>query len=453
MLEKNKEYVVDIIDNGYEGEGIAKIDNFTVFIPNCIKGEKVRILIVKILKTHSYGKVLEILTKSEYREESDCNIYKQCGGCNLRHVDYEYTLNMKKEIVENCISKELGKKVKIENTVGMGIPYFYRNKLQYPLGIDRDGKPKMGIYTKRTHDIISTNQCYIQNELSQEIANDIYAYIIENKIEVYNEATLKGLVRHIVIKIGVLTNEVMVILVLNNSKLPKEKEFVKYLTEKYPEVKTVVKNMNSKNTNVILGPKDEVIYGDGYIYDNLGEYKFKISPKSFYQTNPVQTEVLYNIAVEYANLTGKENIFDLYCGIGTIGIFASKKAKEVYGIEIVEEAIIDAKENSKINNIKNINFFAGPVEKIFPDIIEKENIEIDVVFLDPPRKGIDTETLETILKIGPKKVVYISCNPATLARDLKTLAQNYKIQKVQPVDMFPYTSHIETVSLLTLQTG
>ena len=243
----------------------------------------------------------------------------------------------------------------------------------------------------------------------------------------------------------------MIILVVKQEQLPKQKELVQQLKEKYREIKTIVKNINSKNTNVILGEKEEILWGDGYIYDTLGDYKFKISPKSFYQINPVQTEVLYHIAIEYAKLTRKETVFDLYCGIGTIGIFASSFAKKIYGIEVVEDAIKDAKENAKNNHIDNIEFYVGEVENIFPELVEKQKIEPDVVFLDPPRKGSDEKTLQTLLTIRPKKIIYIRCNPATLARDLKKIEKQYEIKKVQPVDMFPYTKHVECVSLLCLK--
>ena len=333
----------------------------------------------------------------------------------------------------------------------MGFPYYYRNKLQYPVGIDNNQNTVMGVFSERTHHIVPTKECYIQNQTAQKIADSIYQFLLEHHISGYDEEKGIGIVRHIVIRVGIYSKEVMIILVVKQEQLPKQKELVQYLKEKYPEIKTIVKNINSKNTNVILGEKEEILWGDGYIYDTLGDYKFKISPKSFYQINPVQTEVLYHIAIEYAKLTRKETVFDLYCGIGTIGIFASSFAKKIYGIEVVEDAIKDAKENAKNNHIDNIEFYVGEVENIFPELVEKQKIEPDVVFLDPPRKGSDEKTLQTLLTIRPKKIIYISCNPATLARDLKKIEKQYEIKKVQPVDMFPYTKHVECVVAMILK--
>lgn len=450
-LKKNKEYIVRIIDNGYEGEGIAKIENKTIFVPNGIEGEKVRIKILKNLKSHAYAKIIEIMESSDKRVEPECESNSKCGGCNLRHIEYDETLNIKKKIVENCFRKEIEKNIEIEKTIGMGFPYYYRNKLQYPVGIDNNGNTVMGIYSARTHNIVATTECLIQNRKAQEIANTVYKFIIDNKIPGYDEEKGTGIVRHVIVRIGIYSNEIMVILVTKQEKLPKEKEFVQYLKQKHPEIRTIIKNINNENTNVILGEREEILYGDGYIKDTLGRYEFKISTKSFYQINPVQTEILYNIAIEYANLTGKETVFDLYCGIGTIGIFASEFAKHVYGIEVVKEAVKDAIENAKINKINNIEFYTGEVENILQELIEKKEIEPDIVFLDPPRKGSDEKTIQTLLNVKPKKIVYISCNPATLVRDIRMLEEKYEVKKVQPIDMFPYTKHVECVSVLELK--
>lgn len=450
-VEKNEEYIVDIIDQGFEGEGIAKIHNFTIFIEGAIKGEKCKILIVKVTTSHAFGKLIEILENSKYRVEADCGTYKRCGGCNLRHIDYEETLNIKQNTVQNLVSKTLNNKINVNMTIGMGNPYNYRNKAQYPVGLDKNNEPVMGVYAKRTHEIIPMRNCMIQNPLSEQIANFVFHFFIQNNIPIYNEKNGKGLLRHIVIKVGIRTHEIMCILVLNGKELKKEKELVKLLIKEFPEVKTVVKNINVKNTNIILGNVNEVIYGDGYIYDKLGDYTFKISPMSFYQINPVQTEVLYNTAIEMANLSKTETLFDLYCGIGTIGIFASPYVKKVYGIEIVKQAIEDAKENASINDIRNIEFFAGDVEKIFEDVLKKNSDKPDVIFVDPPRKGLDRHTIENILNVKPNKVVYISCNPASLVRDLKLLEEKYDVREIQPVDMFPFTSHVECCSVLYLK--
>lgn len=452
LLKKNEEYVVEIIDNGFKGEGIAKIENFTIFVDGAIKGEKIKIKILKVTSSHAFGKIIEIIEKSENRIEEDCSTYKKCGGCELRHIDYETTINMKKYSVENTLKKTLSRKdIEVNEVIKMDNPYFYRNKLQYPIGVDDNNNLVMGVYAQRSHKIIETNECRIQNKLCQNIAKDIFKFIKENNIKVYNEKTLTGSIRHIIVRIGIKTNEVLVTLVTNERKIEKEDLLVKYITEKYKEIKTIAKNINSKNTNVILGNKTEIIFGDGYIEDYIGKFKFKISPRSFYQVNPVQTEKLYSKAVEYAGLTGEETIFDLYCGIGTIGIFASDNVKKIYGIETIKEAIDDAKENAKINGVNNSEFFVGDVEKVLPEFIKERNITADVIFIDPPRKGCDNTALETILNIEPKKIVYVSCNPASLARDLKTLEEKYKIEKLAICDMFPFTHHVECVTSLKLK--
>ena len=309
----------------------------------------------------------------------------------------------------------------------------------------------MGVFAERTHEIVATTECKIQNEKCQLIANDIFDFIINNKILVYDEKKLKGTIRHIVIRIGIKTDEIMVVLVTNSRKIPLEKELIKFLTTKYVNIKTIVKNINNKNTNVILGKENEILYGDGFIYDYLGDYKFKISPMSFYQVNPIQTEILYNTAIEAAELKGDEIALDLYCGIGTIGLFASKKVKKLYGMEIVEQAIEDAKENARINNVENSEFYASDVEIGLPKLIKDKKIKPDVVFVDPPRKGLDDVTINTLINIQPKRIVYISCNPATLARDLTKFIEKYDINQITPVDMFAYTTHVECCAVMTLK--
>mgnify|MGYP002541186101 CR=1 FL=1 len=451
MLTKNQEYIVNIIDNGFQGEGIAKIDGITVFIPKAIKGEKIKIKILKVTNSHAFGKIIEILESSQFRIAPDCATYSKCGGCSMRHISYEATVEMKKNAVEVTLGKALGRNIKVSEILKMKNPYNYRNKLQYPIGVDENGKPVMGVFAERSHRIIETKECKIQDFLSQKIANSIYEFILKNNISVYNEEKLKGSLRHIVIRIGKKTNEVMITLVSNTESFGKEKELVEYITKKYPEVKTIVKNINNKNTNVILGKKTKILYGEGYIYDYLGEFKFKISPLSFYQVNPIQTEKLYNKAIEYAELSGNETIFDLYCGIGTIGIFASKNAKKLYGIETIPEAIEDAKNNAKLNNIENAEFFVGDVEKALPEFIKKRNIKPDAVFVDPPRKGCDKTALETIMQIEPNKIIYVSCNPATLGRDLKILEEKYELKKLAICDMFPFSKHVECVTVLQLK--
>jgi len=405
---------------------------------------------LKVNKTIAFGKILEILKESKIRVKPDCEFYPKCGGCNLRHIEYKASLEMKKTAVKNTLKKALKRDVEIceiigmDENAGMSAPCYYRNKLQYPVGIEkehfRDGKkeePIMGVFAKRSHRIIPVNDCKIQNKDCQKVARDVFEFIKEREITGYNEETGEGLVRHIIVRIGVKTNEIMVILVLNSWDLPYEKELVDFVIKGNPKVKTIVKNLNNKNTNVILGLENRTIFGDGFIYDYLGDKKFKISPLSFYQVNPVQTVKLYTKAVEYAELTGNETIFDLYCGVGTIGIFASDKAKKLYGIETIENAINDAKENARLNNIENAEFMVGDVENVLPKFLEENDIKPDVVFLDPPRKGCDKTAIDTLLGIEPKKIVYISCNPASLARDLGLFEEKYEIKEITLVDMFP----------------
>lgn len=450
-IEKNKEYIVDIIDNGYEGEGIAKINDFTIFIPGAIKGEKVKVIIVKVLSSHAFGKIVEIINTSNSRKEVDCTTYKRCGGCNLRHINYADTLNIKREIVQNLVNKTLKNEVKVKETIGMDKPFYYRNKAQYPVGKDKENKPVMGVFANRTHEIIPINKCYIQNEQTEEIAKYAFELWNKNNLSIYDEKTRKGLLRHIVTKIGIKTNEIMLILVINGDKFKDEEGFVRNIINKYPNVKTIVKNINTKNTNVILGDKNIKLYGDGYIKDRLGEYIFKISPLSFYQVNPIQAEKLYNIGVQAAKINKNDVVFDLYCGLGTISIFMAKYAKEVYGIEIVDEAVKMAEENASLNNVENTKFISGDVEIVLDELINIKHIIPDVIMIDPPRKGLDNKSIENIMKIRPNRFVYISCNPATLVRDLAKFENMYDVQEIQPVDMFPWTSHVECVAVLNLK--
>ena len=451
MVEKNKEYIVEIVDTGYKGEGIAKIDDFAIFIPNAIKGEKMKIKIIKVLTSYAFGKIIEIIEPSKNRLDSDCSTYKRCGGCNLRHVKYDETLKIKQNLVQSLVNKTLKNKIKVKETIGMENPYYYRNKAQFPIGKDKENNVVMGVFANRTHEIIPIEECFIQNKEIQKLSKFILGFIKENDISVYDETSRKGLIRHIVTKIGIKTNEIMCIIVINGKEIPKEKELTMQIIKKFPNVKTIVKNINTKNTNVIMGEKNEKIYGDGYIEDKLGEYTFKISPHSFYQVNPVQAEKLYSIGVEAANINKEDVVFDLYCGIGTISLFMAKHAKKVYGVEIVEQAIKDAKENAKINNIKNTEFIAGDTQLILDDLINNKKIIPNVVMVDPPRKGLDNRSVENILKIMPNRFVYISCNPATLVRDLAKFEEMYEIKSIQPVDMFPFTAHVECVCVLNRQ--
>ena len=450
-VQKNKEYIVDIIDNGFEGEGIAKIDGFTIFIPNAIKGEKIKILIVKVLSSHAFGKILEIIEKSEHRVDIDCISFQRCGGCNLRHIDYEETLNMKQRVVQNLVNKNLKNKIIVKPCWGMGNPYNYRNKLQFPIGQDKEGKPIVGVFANRTHEIIPVENCLLQHKKANQIVKYIIDIINKYNLTIYDEKTGEGLLRHIMIKTGFRTNQIMVVFVINGDFLPFAKDIAEDLQGACHDITSMVVNINKRNTNVILGDKNINIIGKGFIQDILGNYLFNISPLSFYQVNPIQAEALYNIAIENAKISKEDIVFDLYCGIGTITLFASEFAKKVYGIEIVEQAIEDAKENAKINKIDNVEFIAGDTEVVLTDLIENKKIIPNVVIVDPPRRGLDKTTINNILKISPKRVVNISCNPATLMRDLSLLEEKYEINMIQPVDMFPFTSHVESVAILELK--
>lgn len=440
-IKKNEEYIVDIIDCGSNGEGIAKINGYTIFVIGGVKGEKCKIHILKVLSSHAFAKVIEIIQKSANRVEPDCKTFPKCGGCDLRHITYAETLKIKQEKVQNLANKMLSESVKINETIGMESPIYYRNKAIFP--INKDGK--VGIYAKRSHDIIPICECKIQTKLSQEIAK----FVVNNwEYTIYDEKTQKGLLRNIMIREGFNTHEVMCAIVINSNKSIEYN--VEKLINKFPQIKSVVLNLNDKNTNVVLGKENIILYGDGYISDKLGEYTFKISPNSFYQVNPIQTEKLYNLAIKSANLNKEDILCDLYCGIGTIGIFASKYVKKVYGIEIVEDAIKDAKENAKLNNISNIDFIEGDVETAFDKLL-KQNIIPTAVIVDPPRKGLDNKTVENLKKLKLQKLVYVSCNPATLMRDLAKLEEVYFIKEITPVDNFCYSSHVESIASLQLK--
>lgn len=387
-MKKNEEYVVEIVDNGFGGEGIAKISGQVVFVPNAIKGEKIKIRILKVTTKIAYAKILKILEKSEYRTDEDCGTYGKCGGCDLRHMKYEHTIEMKKDAVENTLKKAIGREIKVDEILQMEEPFYYRNKLQYPVGQDENGEPMMGVFAKKSHRIIPTGKCKIQNQLAQKIANSIFEFAKENKISGYDEKRQTGILRHIIIRTSQKTNEVMVTLVVNTLKMPKEKKLVDFLTNQYKEIKTIVENLNDKNTNVILGSQNQVIFGDGYITDILLGKKFKISNMSFYQVNPIQTEKLYAKAIEYAKLIGNETIFDLYCGIGTIGICASSQAEKLIGIETIPEAIEDAKENATINHVKNAEFLVRRCRKNTARIGETKKYQTRCSFCRPTTKGL-----------------------------------------------------------------
>ncbi|MGV1066515.1 23S rRNA (uracil(1939)-C(5))-methyltransferase RlmD [Clostridium perfringens] len=452
MVEKNKEYIFDIISQGYEGEGIAKIDNkYPIFIEGALKGEKVKVRIVKVNKNFAYGKLMEVLEASEERVNPPCAIYKRCGGCKLQHASYKAQLDFKWDRVKDCVSK-IGKldPTIVKYPLGMENPWRYRNKVQLPIGLI-NGEVKIGFFAPRSHDIIDMESCLIQDEIGDKVVKLTREWIEKFNIRPYNvdgEYDEKGIVRHIMIRRGFTTNEVMIVLVTNGENLPHKEEFVDLMVKNIPGIKSVIQNINSKKTNVILGLESKTLWGEDTISDYIGDFRFNISPLSFFQVNPIQTEVLYGKALEYANLTGNEEVFDAYCGTGTITLFLSQKAKKVYGVEIIPQAIDNAWINARENKVENVEFFVGESEVVIPDLINK-GVKADVVVVDPPRKGCDKKLLDAITNIDAKKIVYVSCDPSTLGRDLQVLEENgYKTLEVQPVDMFPNTAHIENVALL-----
>lgn len=450
-VEKNKDYEIYIDGFGYEGEGVGKIDNFTVFVKDALKGEKVKAKIVKINKNFAFGKLLEVLEASKDRVKPICPSYKRCGGCRLQHLSYEGQLDFKKDRVKDSFEKiakiKVGEEdagVKLYDTIGMETPYYYRNKVQLPVG-EKDGQILIGFYAERSHDIIDTNKCYIQDESANKVIEVMRSWIKAYNIKPYDEESGRGLLRHIMVRKGFKTNEVMVVLVTANRNLPHTEELISTLTENIEGIVSIIQNINSKKTNVVLGDKLITLWGKATIQDYIGQFKFNISPKSFFQVNPVQTEKLYSKVLEYAGLTGSETVFDAYCGTGTISLFLSQKAKKVYGVEIIPEAIDNAKENAIENGVENAEFIVGKSEEEIPRLINR-GIRPEVVVVDPPRKGCEKVLLESIAKAAPRTIVYVSCDPGTLARDLGILKElGYKAEKAQPVDMFPETAHVETV--------
>ena len=450
MLSKNKEYVVDIVDIGQGGVGIGKYEGFTVFVEGGLIQDKVKVRINKSKKNYAVGDIVEIIEKSPFRVDRICSDdLKDCGGCQIQELDYNKQLELKTNEVKQVISR-IGKleNVEIHETIGMQSPCRYRNKAQFPIQ-NINGSTAIGFYKKKSHDVIPTDMCVIQHDINDKIIKIIKTYIQAYNVSIYNETTHTGVLRHLVTKVGFTTNEVMVVLVANGTNLPHLNELASVLKENIPGFKTLVLNVNKAKTNVILGKENKVIYGNGKINDYIGDLVFEISPLSFFQVNPVQTEVLYNKVLEYAELKENDTVFDIYCGIGSISLFLAQKATKVYGIEIVEDAIKDAKINAKLNNLNNVEFYVGKAEEVVPKMYS-EGKTANVVVVDPPRKGCDEKVLDTIVSMKPDRVVYVSCNPSTLARDLAYLDERgYKCVEIQPVDMFPHTMHVECVVLMS----
>ena len=451
MVEKDKEYILDIESLGYEGEGIAKIKGYPIFIPGALIGERVKVIITKIKKNFAYGNVLEILEECDERRIPNCKSYNVCGGCISQHLSYNGQLDFKFSRVKDCIRKIGGLDESIvQYPIGMENVYRYRNKIQFHVGMV-NGKLSIGFFSEKSHEIIDMDTCLLQDEESEEIVKVIRKWMIDYSImpaKKDGKFFKKGVIRHIVIRKAFKTGEIMVILVTTNQKMPYVNELIERLNGKISNIKSIVQNINDKDTNLVMGQECINLYGSNYICDYIGKYKFNISPLSFFQVNPVQTEVLYNKALEYADINGDEIVFDAYCGTGTISLFLSQKAKKVYGVEIISQAIDNAKVNAEINNVHNAEFYVGKSEEVIPNLIEKGIIP-DVIVVDPPRKGCDSKLLDAIGKAKPRRIVYVSCDPSTLTRDLKYLeGEGYKTTEVQPVDMFPMTKHVENVALL-----
>ncbi|WP_195941926.1 23S rRNA (uracil(1939)-C(5))-methyltransferase RlmD [Mediterraneibacter faecis] len=462
-MNKNDIVTVEITDIGVSGEGIGHVDGYTLFIKDAVIGDVVEAKVMKAKKNYGYARLMKVITPSEYRVEPKCAFARRCGGCQIQEMSYDRQLVFKDQKIRGNLERIGGfTKDQIDTVmqpvVGMEHPFGYRNKAQFPFGADKEGNPITGFYAGRTHDIIANTDCALGVEKNKEILEIILQYMRENKIKSYDEKTGKGLIRHALIRYGFKTKEIMVCLVVNGKKFPKAERLIEKLIQ-IEGMTSITISPNTRRDNVIMGDSYEILWGQGYITDYIGNVKYQISPLSFYQVNPVQTEKLYGLALEYADLKGDETVWDLYCGIGTISLFLAQKAKQVYGVEIVPQAIDDAKENAKINAIDNAEFFVGKAEEVLPEYYAEyerehngETAHADVIVVDPPRKGCDETLLETIVKMQPEKIVYVSCDSATLARDLKYLCANgYEIKMCRGVDQFPQSVHVETVVLLSQQ--
>lgn len=460
MFKKNDMVTVEITDIGVTGEGIGKVDGYTLFIKDAIIGDVIEAKIMKAKKNYGYARLMKIVTPSEYRvKEPVCPMARKCGGCQIQEMTYEKQLQFKEAKVRGNllrignVPEDILDKV-TESIVGMEHPFHYRNKAQFPFGTDKDGNVVTGFYAGRTHSIIANTDCALGVEVNEEILKTILSFMKEYKIPAYDEETHQGLVRHALIRYGFTTKEIMVCLVINGNQLPAGEILAERLA-KIPGMTSITLSVNKEKTNVIMGNEIKPLWGQTYITDYIGNVKYQISPLSFYQVNPVQTEKLYGLALEYAGLSGHETVWDLYCGIGTISLFLAQKAKQVYGVEIVPQAIEDAKNNAKINEIKNAEFYVGKAEEVLPEYYKQYEQEhgktahADVIVVDPPRKGCEESLLQTMVDMQPERIVYVSCDSATLARDVKFLREKeYELVKVRAVDQFPNTVHTEVVTCL-----
>lgn len=471
-MKKNDIVTVEIEDIGVGGEGIGKAEGVTLFIKDALPGDVVTASVMKLKKTYGYARLLEIMTPSPYRVQPKCPISRKCGGCQIQALSYEEQLRYKQKKIRNNLVRIGGFEEKSvdawlqQPVIGMENPYRYRNKAQFPIGTDKEGNPVAGFYAGRTHCIIPVEDCYLGVKENREILDILLTFMKEKNISAYDEKTGTGLVRHVLIRYGFTTGEFMVCLVINGRKLPFSEVLVERLAA-IPGMTSISFNINTEKTNVILGDKVETLWGKPYITDYIGDIRYQISPLSFFQVNPVQTERLYQTALSYAGLTGRETVWDMYCGIGTISLFLARKAKQVYGVEIVPQAISDARENARLNGITNAEFFVGKAEEVLPEFYKRKGAETerndgasaamdkkmlhpDVIVVDPPRKGCEESLLETMVKMAPERIVYVSCDSATLARDLKYLCgRGYEVKKMRGVDQFCQTVHVETVVLLS----
>ena len=470
-MKKNDLFSLKITDMGVDGEGIGKYDGMTFFVKDALIGDEIRARATKLKKHYGYARVEEIITPSPYRVEPQCPLHRRCGGCQIQALSYEEQLAFKENKVRSNLQRIGGfSKEELERVclpiVGMEHPFRYRNKAQFPVGLDKEGKLVTGFYAARTHAIIPVEDCLLGVEENKDVLMAVKEWMLLKQIPAYDETTGTGLVRHILIRYGFTTEEVMVCLIINGDRLPEKEALIERLSV-LPGMTSISYNVNTERTNVILGKHTECIWGMPYITDyihlrNTGDFSvedtaiaYHISPQSFYQVNPVQTEKLYSTALEYAKLTGKESVWDLYCGIGTISLFLSQKARQVYGVEIVPQAIKDAKNNAALNGITNAQFYVGKAEEVLPAFYNSNNLDAgmrhpDVIVVDPPRKGCDEQCLSTMLAMRPERIVYVSCDSATLARDLRILVDGgYELRKVRAFDQFAHTGHVETVVLLS----
>ncbi len=446
MIKKDDILELTVMDMGTDGEGICKQDNFTVFVHGAIIGDLIRVKITKVKKTYAIGKIIKLITPSEYRIESDC-IYHKCGGCNLKNIEYKESLKIKEKIVSDCMTRIGDIHTPVENIVGMKEPFHYRNKSQYP--VRRKDAVEIGFFEMKSHNLVDIEDCIVQHKLINEIILFIKEYLNNHPISIYSEKEHKGILRHIVTRISFKTEDIMVIFVCNSKTVSNEiKELSNILSKKFKKIKSIIQNSNTNRGNRVLGFENTTIYGEDKIIDYIEDIEFEISPNSFLQVNPYQTEKLYRDALHLADISAEDIVYDIYCGIGSISLFIAKKAKKVIGIEIVPEAIKDANKNKIRNHIDNVEFYTGKAEELLPTLFDK-GVVGDVVFLDPPRKGCEIEVIDTLLQMKPKKIVYISCKPSTLARDLKLLSKEYHIEIIRPYDLFPLTMHVECIVLMS----